>query len=74
MADRTVQARVVFNETEGGFWGLETDTGERLLPTEPLPESYQVPALDVKAHVADASVVGFQMWGKPVNILSIIVQ
>jgi hypothetical protein len=74
MADRTVQARVVFNEAEGGFWGLVTDQGERLLPTEPLPESYQVPDLNVKAHIADTSAVSLQMWGKPVSVLSLIVQ
>ena len=55
---------------EGGFYGIETDKGEKYLPLN-LPAEFKKDGLKVwfKAKLKKDATV--QMWGKPVEILEI---
>ena len=55
---------------EGGFYGIETDKGEKYLPLN-LPAEFKKDGLKVwfKAKLKKGATI--QMWGKPVEILEI---
>ena len=61
---------VVYNELEGGFYGVVTDTGENLRGD--LPAALQKDGLLVTGrYVALEERAGIQMWGKEVKFVSI---
>ena len=62
------QGEVVFIELEGGFWGIITDDGQKILP-HGLPKSLAVAGNKVRFQgkiIKDA--VTIQQWGKVVKI------
>ncbi|GEM_PF-1596093 len=66
------QGIVVYVALEGGFYGLETDTGEKYLPTE-WEECFQQEGLRVKVRAkAIKGQMGFKMWGQPIEIITIV--
>lgn len=64
------KGKVVFNSFEGGFWGVVTDSGDRLDGT--VPEKLRVKDLRVKGKYAvKKGKVSFHMWGKLVEFVEI---
>ena len=55
---------------EGGFYGIESDKGEKYLPLN-LPEEFKKDGLRVWFKAKPKRVTGIYMWGKPVEILEI---
>ena len=61
---------IVFNDFEGGFWGIEGDDGKKYCPVE-LPIEFQIEGLKVRVEMKRAAVMSFQMWGIHVEITEI---
>lgn len=59
---------MVYEDIEGGFWGIETDDGEKFKPVSGLPESAQEKGQRVEAEVERVQVMGISMWGKAVKV------
>lgn len=58
--------KVVFEQLEGGFWGIITDSGHKL--DGPIPEHLQKNGLQVTgAYRALKDVASFRMWGELVQ-------
>jgi len=55
---------------EGGFYGIETDKGEKYIPLN-LPEEFKKDGLKVWFKAKPKKVATIQMWGKPIEILEI---
>lgn len=65
-----VQGKVVYNDIEGGFWGIEGDDGRKYCPLE-MPEDYQKDGVRVEAEMERANVMSMRMWGMNVEITAI---
>jgi inhibitor of cysteine peptidase len=62
---------VVFNDLEGGFWGIVADDGKRYDPLN-LDKEFQVAGLKVRFEAKPRrDVVGFHMWGVAVELIRI---
>ena len=61
---------VVYVDLEGGFYGIEAVTGERLLPLN-LAEGFQRDGLAVTVHGRFEEAMTIQQWGRPFQIESI---
>ena len=67
----TIKGKVVNEGLEGGFWGVVGAEGEKWRPTE-FPSELKTPGLEVELVVEDSDGMSFIMWGKQVNITSVI--
>ncbi len=70
MAHRA-KGRVVYNDFEGGFWGLETEDGRKLRPNDGLPDAFRVSGLNVEFEYGESSLFSFSMWGENIDLVSI---
>ena len=62
---------VVFNNLEGGFWGIVSDDGKRYDPLN-LDKAFQISGLKVRFEARlRTDVVGFHMWGAAVELIHI---
>ena len=66
-----ITGKTVYNNFEGGFWGIRGDDGVNYCPDANLPVTYQQPDIQVIIQYERSSVVSFQQWGKMITILSI---
>ena len=66
-----ITGTVVYQELEGGFWGIIGDDNRQYEPVSELPRAVQVNNSRVEAHLEPADVISFKMWGQPVYIRSI---
>lgn len=58
-------------ELEGGFFGIFTEEGQKLLPTH-LPEKFKQSGMEVRFRYRELkNVVSIRMWGKSVVISEI---
>ena len=64
------QGELVFMQLEGGFYGIISATGEKLLPLN-LSEAYYQAGAKIRFKAENASVNTIQQWGTPVTILAI---
>ena len=55
---------------EGGFYGIETDKGEKYLPVN-LPQEFKKDGLKVWFKAKQKKTITIYQWGKPVEILKI---
>ncbi len=69
---KQITGRVVYNETEGGFWGIRAEDGARYCP-EGLPSEFQKPGIGVVVELEELEGVSLRMWGVEVRILSMMV-
>lgn len=68
---RNMNGTIVFQELEGGFYGIEADDGKKYNPIN-LDESYRKDGLRVKFDAnLKKGMVGIHMWGQYVEILKI---
>lgn len=65
------KGKVVFNEFEGGFFGIVTDSGEKLLPMNLKTEYRQAGAIVKFKGKKNNDVMTIQQWGTPFTIESI---
>ena len=59
---------MVFEDLEGGFWGLEGDDGQKYKPVSGLPQEAQKQGQRVEADVERVQVMGISMWGRAVKV------
>ena len=64
------QGQLVFVQLEGGFYGIISSTGEKLLPLN-LSETYAQAGATIRFKAEKSSVETIQQWGRPVTILAI---
>lgn len=64
------QGQLVFIELEGGFYGIISSTGEKLLPLN-LSEVYFQTGATIRFQAEKLNHATIQQWGSPVNILAI---
>ncbi|RLE68274.1 MAG: hypothetical protein DRJ45_08205, partial [Thermoprotei archaeon] len=55
---------------EGGFYGIETEKGEKYLPLN-LPDEFKRNGLRIWFKAKPRKVATIHMWGKPIEILEI---
>lgn len=60
-------ATVVFKDIEGGFYGLQTQEGDKLLPI-PFPDQLKYDGYKVSIVYIDLDVLTINNWGKPVRL------
>ena len=65
------KATIKYFAFEGGFWGIETDTGEKLLPMN-LTKEYQQDNLEVFIQgKSPEGMMSIHQWGSPFEIADI---
>jgi len=70
-AGTAFQGRIVFNDFEGGFYGILTREGKRLDPLH-LPQELKREGLRVRGRYRlKEGLATTHMWGRPVGILEI---
>lgn len=69
-----ITGTIVYNDFEGGFWGIKSDDGREFLPVTPLPEAAKVAGVRIKAEVEVVQAFSIFMWGETVKINSISLQ
>jgi len=69
MARTEITATIVYQNLEGGFWGLEDEKGNNYLPVN-MPEQLKHEGKKVKVVIREADEAGAAMWGRPVHIVS----
>ena len=62
---------VVFEDIEGGVWGIVSDDGIRYQVMNDLPKSVREAGRRVEAEVEPSSAVTIFQWGRPVKVLSV---
>jgi hypothetical protein len=63
-----VVGTIVYEEIEGGFWGIKGDDGDKYKPVSGLPENAQKAGQRVEAELERVQVMGISMWGKAVKV------
>lgn len=63
--------KVVYLDLSGGFWGIETEDGEKLNPSSGLPASFQKEGLKVSVAYKPSNAFSIHMWGKNVDLVDI---
>jgi inhibitor of cysteine peptidase len=66
-----IHGTVVFQDIEGGFWGIEGDDGRQYRPVEDLPASVRSSGTRIEAEMEPVEMASFTMWGRNVRIRSI---
>lgn len=67
----SILGTIQYVELEGGFFGIVTEEGARYFP-QYLPFDFKVDGLPVRVDaMLEEQVIGIQMWGVPIRILSI---
>jgi hypothetical protein len=65
------EGRIVFNDLEGGFYGIVTDSGKRYDPQN-LPADMRQEGLKVKGRARLLKdMMSFHMWGTLIEIVTI---
>ncbi len=63
-----IEGRIVFENLEGGIWGIVDDRGRRFQPVDGLAEAWRKPGRRVRAEVEPADMASFAMWGHIVRL------
>ena len=64
-----IHATVVYNEFEGGFWGLRTKEGVEYLPIN-MPRQLMLNGANVSCGIKPSDDLSLHMWGKLIEIVS----
>jgi len=63
---------IVWNDFEGGFFGIADSTGSKYYPLKPLHQTLQIDGTAVEFVLRiEPHIVTTVMWGKPVTVISI---
>lgn len=66
-----VSGILVFEDLEGGFWGIVGSDGSRYEIENKIPDDVAEPGIKVEAEVKPAGGVSIRQWGNPVKVLQI---
>ena len=66
---KTITATIVYQEIEGGFWGLIDQDGNHWLPIN-MPEQLKYAGKKIKLVIREVDMMTTSMWGKPVKVVS----
>lgn len=66
---KTVSGKIVFQDLEGGFWGIIDEAGNHWMPIN-MPEQLKYPDKKVEVIIQEVDMMTTSMWGKPVKIIS----
>lgn len=66
-----IKGTVVYQELEGGFWGIVADDQMQYEPVSELPKAIQIENSRIEAEIEPADIISFKMWGQPVYVRSI---
>lgn len=64
----TIEGTVVYNDIEGGFWGLLSSDGRRFVPVNPLPDALRKEGKRIKARLVPVQVLSSLQWGEHVEV------
>jgi inhibitor of cysteine peptidase len=67
----TIRGTVVYQDIEGGFWGLTAEDGSRYEPADPLPAAVQTDGCRVEADIEPTGMLSFKQWGRPVRVRNV---
>ena len=65
-----VRGKVVFEELEGGLWGIVSPEGRRF-STPDLPAEFREPGLEVIAELERVPGLSIRMWGIETRVISV---
>ncbi len=65
-----VSGIVVFEDIEGGVWGIVGDDGVRYQVMNELPQKVREPGQHVEAEIEPSNAVTIFQWGRPVKVVS----
>lgn len=66
------EGTIVWNDFEGGFFGIQAKYGDKYYPLGSLDEEFQVAGLAVRFVLRpERDVATIVMWGTPVSVVSI---
>ncbi len=68
---KKVNGKIVYLNLSGGFYGIESDTGEQLNPVDGLPKAFQKDGLNVQVSYDYSDMFSIHMWGRNINIRDI---
>ena len=63
-----ITGKIIFIDLSGGFWGIETDDGQKYNPGQTLPEDFKHNGIRIKANVSPSQAFSIHMWGTNVDI------
>lgn len=63
-----MKGTVVYQNIEGGFWGIRGDDNVEYLPVNGLPREVRHDGMRITFEAEPASGMSLMMWGKPVNV------
>lgn len=67
---KEIKGRVVYNDLEGGFWGIIDEDGKKYVPVN-MPEQLKIENKWSTIVLTEKSFdAGIQMWGTYVEIIS----
>lgn len=66
-----IKGTVVYEDLEGGIWGIRSDEGRNFLPVDGLPRRFRKQGCKVVADVEPSDAVSMMMWGHAVHLRSI---
>lgn len=66
-----IRGRVVYEDVEGGVWGIRDSSGRKYQPVGGIPTEFREKGCRVRAEIEPAELFSFTMWGRTVRILSI---
>ena len=70
----TFSGTATYVDLEGGFWGLVADDGTRYLPLNLPADAALHEGQRVTATVVPVDVATIQMWGTPVQVITLVAQ
>ncbi|MEM0997381.1 MAG: hypothetical protein AAGN35_09895 [Bacteroidota bacterium] len=71
MTTQKITGKITHQTTEGGFWGIISDDGQRYRPVEGIPQVFQKVGLQVQAEIEPYAGFSVFMWGENVHLRSI---
>ncbi len=63
-----ITGTIVYQDMEGGFWGIEGDDRVPYRPVNGVPGAFQKKGLRVRATVRRSDVMSAFMWGRSVEL------
>ncbi|MAT55861.1 MAG: hypothetical protein D6816_07605 [Bacteroidetes bacterium] len=66
---KKINATIVWNDLEGGFWGIIDENGNEWLPVN-LPEQLKSNGKKARLMIRESEEGSMFMWGTPVKVLA----
>ena len=66
-----ITGTMVYQDFEGGFWGILGDDDKKYRPVDEVPAAVRKDGLRIEAELEPASVMSFAMWGRSVHVRTI---